>query len=70
MYYDAISLAGGGHACTCDVDPSCCDRPGGFGLGYSYNPQGQGFTKTQVGGMSVAGLALSLFILSKIFARP
>lgn len=63
MYYDAMSLAGGGHACTCDVDPSCCDKPSLFGLG-------EALTKKQIGGMSVAGLALSLFIMSKIFARP
>ena len=63
MYYDAKSLAGGGHACTCDVDPSCCDKPVLFGLG-------EALSKKKIAGMSVAGLALSLLILSRIFARP
>ena len=63
MYYDSKSLAGGGHACTCDVDPSCCDKPGAFGLGGF-------FGKDKIAGMSVVGLGLSLLILSKIFARP
>ena len=75
MYYDAISLSGGGHACTCDVDPSCCDQPGGLS-GLMANPLSLGqanpekLSDNQIRGISVVGLLATFLLARAIWAAP
>ena len=68
MYYNIDlsgggNLSGGGHACTCDVDPSCCDKKA-FGLGFFKDEK----TTTTV--LAIGGLIGALVLARSMWATP